>query len=75
MITEQYCGLIQSPLDAWLFGQINGGNCISLALNFGYGWATDINLWFVFDIRKAERVLDWKPQVDWYDFERRTWYA
>ncbi len=43
------CGLIQSPLDAWLFGQINGGNCISLALNFGYGWAGDINLKFIFD--------------------------
>lgn len=44
-----FCGLIQNPLDAWLFGQINGGNCISLALNFGYGWAGDINLKFVFD--------------------------
>lgn len=44
-----FCGLIQTPLDAWLFGQINGGNCISLALNFGYGWAGDINLKFVFD--------------------------
>ena len=44
-----FCGLIQNPLDAWLFGQINGGNCISLALNFGYGWAGDINLKFVFE--------------------------
>lgn len=44
-----FCGLIQTPLDAWLFGQINGGNCISLALNFGYGWAGDINLMFIFD--------------------------
>ncbi len=44
-----FCGLIQTPLDAWLFGQINGGNCISLALNFGYGWAGDINLQFIFD--------------------------
>ena len=43
------CGLIQTPLDAWLFGQINGGNCLSLALNFGYGWAGDINLKFIFD--------------------------
>jgi len=44
-----FCGLIQTPLDAWLFGQINGGNCISLPLNFGYGWAGDINLKFIFD--------------------------
>ena len=43
------CGLIQSPLDAWLFAQINGGNCISLALNYGYGWAGDVNLKLIFD--------------------------
>ncbi len=44
-----FCGLIQNPLDIWLFGQINGGNCISLALLVGYGWAGDINLKFIFD--------------------------
>ena len=44
-----FCGLILDPLDAWLFTQINGGNCISLALNKGYGWAGDVNLRFVFD--------------------------
>ena len=43
------CGLISGPLDAWLFTQINGGNCISLPLNQGYGWAADANLRFVFD--------------------------
>ncbi len=43
-----FCGLIHSPLDAWLFTQINGGNCISLALNQGYGWAGDVNLDFLF---------------------------
>jgi ribose 5-phosphate isomerase RpiB len=43
------CGHILSSLDAWLFTQINGGNCISLALNQGYGWAGDVNLRFIFD--------------------------
>jgi ribose 5-phosphate isomerase RpiB len=43
------CGLIQNPLDAFLFSQINGGNCISLALNYGYGWAADRNLSLIFD--------------------------
>jgi ribose 5-phosphate isomerase RpiB len=43
------CGHILTPLDAWLFARINGGNCISLALNQGYGWAGDINLGFIFD--------------------------
>lgn len=44
-----FCGLIRDPLEAWLFRQINAGNCISLALNMGYGWAGDENLRFVFD--------------------------
>lgn len=44
-----YCGLILHPLDAWLFSQINGGNCISLALNYGYGWAADFNLKYIFE--------------------------
>lgn len=43
-----FCGLITQPLDAWLFSQINGGNCVSLALNKGYGWAGDINLKYIF---------------------------
>jgi ribose 5-phosphate isomerase RpiB len=44
-----FCGLILEPLDAWLFSQINGGNCVSLALNKGYGWAGDINLKYIFE--------------------------
>jgi ribose 5-phosphate isomerase RpiB len=43
------CGLILGPLDAWLFAQINAGNCLSLALNQGYGWAGNVNLRFIFD--------------------------
>jgi ribose 5-phosphate isomerase RpiB len=44
-----YCGHITDALDAWLFSQINGGNCISLALNKGFGWAGDINLKIIFE--------------------------
>jgi ribose 5-phosphate isomerase RpiB len=44
-----FCGHIQTPLDAWLFTQINGGNVVSLALNQGYGWAADVNLRMIFD--------------------------
>jgi len=43
------CGHILTPLDAWLFSRINAGNCISLALNQGYGWASDVNLRLIFD--------------------------
>jgi ribose 5-phosphate isomerase RpiB len=44
-----FCGHILTPLDAWLFSLINDGNCISLILNQGYGWASNINLRFIFD--------------------------
>ncbi|MBN2049412.1 MAG: RpiB/LacA/LacB family sugar-phosphate isomerase [Spirochaetales bacterium] len=44
-----FCGHILTSLDAWLFTQINGGNCLALALNQGYGWAADVNLTFIFD--------------------------
>jgi ribose 5-phosphate isomerase RpiB len=44
-----FCGHITNPLDAWLFSQINGGNCVSLALNKGFGWAGDIELKYIFE--------------------------
>ncbi len=44
-----FCGNIRTPLDAWLFAQINGGNCISLMLNQQYGYGSDINLRMIFD--------------------------
>lgn len=44
-----FCGLITNSLDAWLFSQINGGNCVSLALNKGFGWAGDIELTYIFE--------------------------
>lgn len=43
------CGLVASPLDAWLFSLINAGNCVSLALNKGWGWAGEVDLRFVFE--------------------------
>jgi ribose 5-phosphate isomerase RpiB len=57
-----FCGHILDALDAWLFTQINGGNCISLALNQGYGWAADVNLKFIFDrIFSVERGCGYPP--------------
>lgn len=44
-----FCGHILNSLDAYLFAQINDGNCISLALNQGYGWAAEVNLKLIFD--------------------------
>jgi ribose 5-phosphate isomerase RpiB len=57
-----FCGHIINSLDAWLFTQINGGNCISLMLNQGYGWAADENLRFIFDrIFSVERGGGYPP--------------
>jgi ribose 5-phosphate isomerase RpiB len=44
-----FCGHLLNPLDAFLFARINAGNCVSLALNQGYGWAGDVNLRLIFD--------------------------
>jgi len=43
------CALIEEPLDAWMYIQINAGNCISLPLNKGYGWGSDEKLKHIFD--------------------------
>lgn len=43
------CGHLLSPLDAFLFARINAGNCVSLTLNQGYGWAGAVNLRMIFD--------------------------
>lgn len=43
------CGLVHDRLEAWLFTRINGGNCISLALQHRFGWASEINLRHIFE--------------------------
>ncbi len=54
------------PIDAWLFPQINDGNCISLALNKGYGWAAEHNLTFMF-----EKLFDPALKAAGYPPERK----
>jgi ribose 5-phosphate isomerase RpiB len=38
------CGLLIDPTDAFLFGQINDGNAISMPYAKGFGWAAELNL-------------------------------
>lgn len=38
------CGLVIDPTDAFLFGQINHGNAISMPYAKGFGWAAELNL-------------------------------
>ena len=53
-----FCGHITSVIDAWLFCRINQGNCISLSLNHGYGWAGDVNIRLIFD-QLFDNHSDW----------------
>lgn len=39
-----FCGLVNDPTDAFLFGQINDGNCLSMPYAKGFGWAAELNL-------------------------------
>ncbi len=43
------CGHITDPLDAYLFGQINAGNCVSIPYAQNYGWGGQLNLDFIFE--------------------------
>lgn len=44
-----YCGLITDPTSAYLFSQINGGNAVSLAYAYNFGWGSEITLENVFN--------------------------
>ena len=58
-----FCGHLLTPLDAFLFARINAGNCVSLALNQGYGWAGEVNLRLIFDaLFTAETGIGYPPQ-------------
>ncbi len=39
-----FCGLVADPTDAFLFGQINDGNCLAMPYAKGFGWAAELNL-------------------------------
>ncbi|GHV94962.1 hypothetical protein AGMMS50293_12820 [Spirochaetia bacterium] len=57
------CGLIREAVDAWIYPRINSGNCVSLMLNQGYGWAAEKNLEFIFEkLFNAEFGGGYPPQ-------------
>lgn len=44
------CGLVMDPVEAFLYSQVNAGNCISLPLNKGYGGVGgDINVRYILE--------------------------
>lgn len=42
------CGYVASPLDAYLFTQVNAGNVISMPFAQSFGWGAEVNLSYVF---------------------------
>ena len=38
-----------SPLDAYLFGQVNDGNAIAMPFAQGFGWGAELNLDYTFE--------------------------
>lgn len=43
------CGLVVDPSDAYMFGQINDGNAVSMPFAKGFGWGAELNLTYVFE--------------------------
>lgn len=43
------CGHIESPLDAYLFSQVNDGNAIALPFAESFGWGGELNLQYIFE--------------------------
>lgn len=43
------CGHIESPLDAYLFSQVNNGNCVALPFAENFGWGGELNLQYIFE--------------------------
>lgn len=58
------CGLIVDPSDAYMFGQINDGNCAAFPFAKGFGWGAELNLEYCF-----EKLFD-GPRGQGYPKER-----
>lgn len=43
------CGRVSNPLDAYLFGQVNDGNCIAMPFAQDFGWGAELNLHYTFE--------------------------
>ena len=57
------CGIINSPLDMYLFSQINAGNVISLAYAERYGWGSEMELKQIFDLCNKTKFGDGYPEI------------
>lgn len=56
------CGYVNTPLDAYLFTQVNAGNAVSLPFSQYFGWGAEINLKYVFEKLFAQEFGGGYPQ-------------
>ncbi len=49
------CGHIVDPADAFMFAQINDGNCIALPFAKGFGWGGEVTLQYIFEKLFSEK--------------------
>ena len=56
------CGIIHSPLDMYLFSQINAGNVVSLPYSQKFGWGSEVELLQIFDILCSEEFGKGYPE-------------
>lgn len=43
------CGHVTNPSDAFLFAQVNDGNCVAMPFAQGFGWGGELNLEYTFE--------------------------
>ena len=43
------CGHVSNPSDAFLFAQVNDGNCVAMPYAQNYGWGGELNLEYCFE--------------------------
>ena len=57
------CGFAATPLDAYLFSQVNAGNAISIPYAQSFGWGAELNLGYIFEALFAQEFGEGYPAV------------
>ncbi len=65
------CGWANSPLEAYLFSQVNAGNALSIPYAMGFGWGAEINLRYIFEKLFSSEIGGGYP-AEWASAEKRN---
>lgn len=66
-----FCGLIDEPLDGYLFSQVNAGNAISLPFAKAFGWGSEVKLTYIFERTFQEEPGGGYPK-EWAAAEKKN---